>query len=61
MSAVPLQGYEVEFIPLERRLLDRRSAPISAALPTGIQADRRNNGGRRIEDRSPQRKLKAVR
>ena len=31
MSALPV--YEVEFIPLERRLGDRRIAPRGAALP----------------------------
>ncbi|MFP5381687.1 MAG: hypothetical protein ACLGG4_05430 [Gammaproteobacteria bacterium] len=59
MSALPI--YEVEFIPLERRLGDRRIAPRGAALPEGVQADRRLQTGRRTEDRRPATlKLKAV-
>lgn len=51
MSALPV--YQVEFIPLERRLGDRRVAPSNAALPPGITADRRmaSMSGRRTEDR----------
>jgi hypothetical protein len=51
MSALPV--YEVEFIPLERRLGDRRVAPGDAALPRKITADRRtiSISGRRTEDR----------
>jgi len=49
MSALPV--YQVEFIPLERRLGDRRVAPIDAALPPKIKADRRDTSGRRAEDR----------
>jgi hypothetical protein len=49
MSALPV--YHVEFIPLERRLGDRRVAPVGAALPPGITADRRMASGRRTEDR----------
>jgi hypothetical protein len=49
MSALPV--YEVEFIPLERRLGDRRVAPRDAALPRKITADRRTISGRRTEDR----------
>jgi hypothetical protein len=49
MSALPV--YEVEFIPLERRLGDRRVAPRDAALPRQITADRRTISGRRTEDR----------
>ena len=49
MSALPV--YEVEFIPLERRLGDRRVAPRGAALPPGLTADRRNVSSRRTEDR----------
>ncbi|HMM47583.1 MAG TPA: hypothetical protein PKC12_06330 [Thiobacillaceae bacterium] len=48
MSALPI--YEVEFIPLERRLLDRRVAPRDAALPVGVETDRRRTEGRRPED-----------
>lgn len=51
MAALPV--YQVEFIPLERRLGDRRVAPRGAALPVGITADRRQIAGRRAEDRKP--------
>lgn len=51
MSALPV--YHVEFIPLERRLGDRRIAPRDAALPSGISADRRKISSRRAEDRKP--------
>jgi hypothetical protein len=57
MSALPV--YQVEFIPLERRLGDRRVAPRDAALPPGITADRRRVESRRSEDRRPAT-LKAV-
>jgi hypothetical protein len=49
MQALPV--YDVEFIPLERRLADRRVAPSNAALPPGVTADRRKTPGRRPEDR----------
>ncbi len=49
MSALPV--YDVEFIPLERRLGDRRVAPRDAALPPGLSADRRQIISRRTEDR----------
>ncbi|MBW8457642.1 MAG: hypothetical protein WA146_10790 [Thiobacillus sp.] len=60
MSALPV--YQVEFIPLERRLGDRRVAPRDAALPEGITADRRTATSRRTEDRKPEppATLKAV-
>lgn len=53
MSALPV--YHVEFIPLERRLGDRRVAPRDAVLPPGVTADRRMTAvsGRRAEDRKP--------
>ena len=51
MSALPV--YEVEFIPLERRLGDRRVAPRDAALPPNLTADRRKVTSRRAEDRKP--------
>ena len=57
MSALPV--YEVEFIPLERRLGDRRVAPRGAALPPDITADRRKVVSRRSEDRKSAT-LKAV-
>ena len=49
MSALPV--YEVEFIPLERRLGDRRLAPPGATLPPGLSIDRRKIVSRRAEDR----------
>lgn len=51
MSALPV--YQVEFIPLERRLGDRRVASFDAALPSNLAADRRKAPviGRRSEDR----------
>jgi len=49
MSALPV--YHVEFIPLERRLDDRRIAPRNAALPPEVTADRRKISSRRTEDR----------
>jgi hypothetical protein len=53
MSALPV--YQVEFIPLERRLGDRRIAPFNAELPSSLVADRRMAPamGRRIDDRKP--------
>lgn len=49
MSSLPI--YQVEFIPLERRLDDRRAAPRNAALPRELTADRRKASSRRTEDR----------
>lgn len=49
MSALPV--YQVEFIPLERRLDDRRIAPRGAALPAKITTDRRRASVRRNDDR----------
>jgi hypothetical protein len=51
MSALPV--YQVEFIPLERRLGDRRIAARNAALPPNLAVDRRKAPviGRRAEDR----------
>jgi hypothetical protein len=57
MSAPPV--YAVEFIPLERRLGDRRVATRGAVLPEGVSADRRVISGRRAEDRKTPR-LKAI-
>jgi hypothetical protein len=48
MSAIPV--YQVEFIPLERRLTDRRIAPRDSSLPPGVTADRRKAASRRTED-----------
>lgn len=51
MSALPV--YQVEFIPLERRLFDRRIAPRNTALPPEVSADRRKASVRRTEDLKP--------
>lgn len=51
MSALPV--YEVEFIPLERRLGDRRVAPRDAALPPQVMEDRRKVVSRRADERRP--------
>lgn len=48
MPALPV--YEVEFVPIERRLSDRRNASMNSALPRGIQSDRRTMFGRRAEE-----------
>ena len=48
MSALPV--YQVEFIPLERRLGDRRIAPQGSALPRRFTADRREGSGQRSDD-----------
>lgn len=45
MTANVLPSYEVEFIPVERRLGDRRANP-SAGLPKGITRDRRRDDRR---------------
>jgi hypothetical protein len=58
MSALPV--YQVEFIPLERRLGDRRVAPRDAALPHEITADRRRASTRRAEDRKSPAILKVI-
>ena len=49
MSPVPV--YQVEFLPSERRLNDRRVAPQGSALPDGVQYDRRVSQNRRADDR----------
>lgn len=53
-----LPVYEVEFIPLERRLGDRRTKP-NAGLPAGVAMDRRVKASRRKEDQ-PKNSLKAI-
>ena len=45
MPSSVIPSYEVEFIPLERRLGDRRVNP-NAGLPPGVTQDRRR-GDRR--------------
>ena len=50
MASTALPTYEVEFIPVERRLGDRRANP-NAGLPPGITEDRRRND-RRIPPQS---------
>jgi hypothetical protein len=57
MAAI-LPVYEVEFIPLERRLGERRTRP-NAGLPRGIIMDRRSKASRRTEDRQ-RNSLKAI-
>lgn len=51
MPAIPV--YEVEFIPLERRLRDRRVASRANTLPSGVAADRRKASSRRTDDSKP--------
>ena len=58
MSALPV--YQVEFIPLERRLGDRRVAPRDAAMPPEITADRRRASARRAEDHKSSAILKVI-
>lgn len=48
MPALPV--YEVQFVPMERRLFDRRTAPMNAALPKYIETDRRVLFGRRGDE-----------
>jgi hypothetical protein len=55
MSALPV--YHVEFIPLERRLNDRRIAPRNAAMPPQVTANRRKASSRRTEDHPPESRL----
>ena len=49
MSTLPL--YRVEFIPLEHRLSDRRTASRGAALPEVITTDHARISDGRAEDR----------
>lgn len=42
-----LPSYEVEFIPLERRMGERRVASRGAPLPSGLSHDRRQEWDRR--------------
>ncbi len=50
-TAVP--GYDVEFIPAERRLHSRRN-PAKDKLPPPITGERRRSPGRRRGDPSPE-------
>jgi len=43
-----LPTYEVEFIPVERRMGDRRANP-NAGLPRGVTEDRRKGGRRETQ------------
>ncbi|MGO9446769.1 MAG: hypothetical protein ACLPXB_18630 [Thiobacillaceae bacterium] len=63
MLAISMHGYEVEFIPLERRLLDRRTPPQAqaATVRDDINAERRKDQGRRFEDHDRPPPLKVVR
>lgn len=47
MNSVNLPSYDVEFIPVERRLGDRRVNP-NAGLPPGITVDRRKSDRRDV-------------
>lgn len=48
MPALPV--YEVQFVPSERRLMDRRGAPRNAPLPVNLTQDRRVLFGRRSDE-----------
>ena len=48
MPALPV--YEVQFVPIERRLSDRRYTPMNSALPKDVMMDRRVIFGRRSEE-----------
>lgn len=48
MPALPV--YEVQFVPMERRLYNRRTAPMNASLPKHIETDRRVLFGRRGDE-----------
>jgi len=48
MSALPV--YEVQFVPIERRMNDRRTVPTNS-LPKDVHGDRRIIFGRRSEER----------
>jgi hypothetical protein len=47
MTSSVLPSYEVEFIPVERRLGDRRANP-NAGLPPGVSVDRRKGDRREM-------------
>ena len=48
MQTNAVEGYEVRFIPLERRDgADRRAASAGSHLPSGLPKDRRRSRGRR--------------
>ncbi|BBP04538.1 hypothetical protein TPL01_17020 [Sulfuriferula plumbiphila] len=47
-----LASYEVEFIPLERRLCERRSPTAQLQREPYLGVDRRDAAGRRTEDRA---------
>lgn len=49
-----LPGYEVEFIPLERRLCERRSPAAQLQHEPYLGVDRRDTAGRRKGDRTAQ-------
>jgi hypothetical protein len=53
MCALPV--YEVEFIPLERRLSDRRLVARDSAPAPKVSVERRKTVGRRAEDRKTAR------
>jgi hypothetical protein len=49
MPSSVIPSYEVEFIPLERRLSDRRVNP-NAGLPPGVAQDRRKGDRRDLAE-----------
>ena len=51
-ASMKLPSYEVEFIPLERRLCERRSPTAQLQREPYLGVDRRNVAGRRKEDRA---------
>ena len=53
-----LTGYEVEFIPLECRLRDRRVSAIST--PPALEGERRSSPGRRCTDALTSQVLKLL-
>lgn len=53
MASTALPSYEVEFIPVERRLGDRRVNP-NAGLPPGVSEDRRKNDRRTLAEANAQ-------
>lgn len=55
MTQTAIPSYEVEFIPVERRLGDRRVNP-NAGLPPGVTVDRRK-GDRRASAQTSQKPL----
>lgn len=51
-NAKKLQNYEVEFIPMERRMSERRSPMAQLQREPYLGVDRRASAGRRTDDSS---------